>query len=48
MKKDIFISMDVSGKLNDSEKLCVMSGIVFVNKESHDRFVNSYHLIRAC
>jgi|GEM_PF-1596132 len=45
MKKDIFISMDASGKLNDSEKLCVMSGIVFINKESHDRFVNSYHLI---
>ncbi len=32
MKKDIFISMDVSGKLNDSEKLCVMSGIVLTKK----------------
>lgn len=45
MKKDIFICMDDSGKLNANEKICIYSGIVFLDQKNRDVFMNSYKKI---
>lgn len=43
--KDIFISMDDSGKLNNNEKYTVFAGVVFTSQKSRDIFINSYRKI---
>ena len=41
----IYINIDDSGKLVNSEKVSIYAGIVFTNKKEHDKFITQYRSI---
>ncbi len=40
--QQIYINMDDSGVLHKNEKYCVYGGVVFIGKESRDKFIRQY------
>lgn len=41
----IYINIDDSGKLVNTEKVSIYAGIVFTNKKEHDKFITQYRSI---
>lgn len=43
--QEIYINLDDSGKLTTNEQVCVYGGIVFLSKNSKDKFITQYRSI---
>ena len=41
----IYINLDDSGKLVDSEKVSIYAGVVFTSKKDKDKFITQYRSI---
>ena len=44
-KQIIYINMDDSGKLVDSERVSIYAGLVFTSKQEKDKFITQYRSI---
>ena len=45
MKQTLYINIDDSGKLVDTEKVAIYAGLVFTSKKEKDRFITQYRSI---
>ena len=44
-KQIVYINIDDSGKLVDSEKVSIYAGLVFISKKEKDKFITQYRSI---